>query len=205
IERFVVHRKDQYRDTDRKRLYAFDKLQPAGPFQSDVYYRQIRGCVSNKVDRLLSIFGFSTYLHIQLMINQLRETFTKQRMVVDDNDPFFFFTHDLLNRSLEISPAVSARRDDSRSRSRFNMAAVKPIAARYWHTPSWRSRPIRCCSRSLILMISRSNCSDLSSNPMRSRMESRCCLKIEAANITRQKNISLTIASQILSHSDEYA
>src|SRR5271165_440357 len=100
IERFVVHRKNQYRYTDRKRLYAFDKLQPTGPFQRDVYYCQIRGCVSNKVERLLSIFGFSTCLHIQLMINELRETFTKQRMVVDDNDPFFFFTHDLLNRSL---------------------------------------------------------------------------------------------------------
>ena len=71
-----------------------------GPFQSDVYYCQIRGCVSNKVDCLLSIFRFSTYLHIQLICDQLRETLTKQWMVVDDNDSFFFFTHDLLNRSL---------------------------------------------------------------------------------------------------------
>src|SRR5271166_2497543 len=100
IERFVVHRKDDYRYADRKRLYAFDKLQPTGPFQSDIYDCQIRGCVANKVDRLLSVFRFSTYLHVQLMINQLRETFTKQRMVVDDNDSFFLFTHDLLNWSL---------------------------------------------------------------------------------------------------------
>src|SRR5271165_7319384 len=100
IERFVVHRKDDYRYTDRKSLYAFDKLQPAGPFQSDVYYYQIRGYVANKLDCLLSIFRFSTYLHIQLLINQLSETFTKQRVVVDDNDSFFFFTHELLNRSL---------------------------------------------------------------------------------------------------------
>jgi hypothetical protein len=52
-----------------------------------------------------------------------------------------------------ISPAASERLCASLSHSCFNMVALYPIAARYWHTPSWRSRPIRCCSRSLILMI----------------------------------------------------
>ena len=108
-------------------------------------------------------------------------------------------------RRLEVNSKfrrLSARMGNSRSRSRFNRAAVKPIAARYWHTPSWRSRPIRCCSRSLILMISRSNCCALSNKARRSRMESRCFLNIEAANTTSQKNTSLTIASQILNPSE---
>src|SRR5215831_8381600 len=106
IERFVVHRKDKHRYAGRKRPYVFDKFQPTGPFQSDVYYCQIGGGASNYFYRLLGIFSFSTDLHIQLMINQLGEPFSKQRMVVDDNNPFFFFTHDLLNRILLPAPAV---------------------------------------------------------------------------------------------------
>src|SRR6516162_7056703 len=102
---------------------------------------------------------------------------------------------------LEVLDASSFNAD---SRPPSSRSTGERMAARYWHTPSWRSRPIRCCSRSLISMISRSNRCDLSSNSTRARMESRCSLKIEPANITRQKNISLTITSQILNHSVAY-
>src|SRR5271165_7409156 len=100
VERFFVHREDEYRHSDGEGLYALDQLQSAGPFQSDVYYRQIRRSVPNQLDCILGGIGFSSYFHIRLMINELSKALSKQWMVVHNDDFYFVVTHEVLKLNL---------------------------------------------------------------------------------------------------------
>src|SRR5271165_5748537 len=102
VERFFVHREDEYRHSDGEGLYALDQLQSAGPFQSDVYYRQIRRSVPNQLDCILSRISFSSYFHIRLMIDELSKALSKQWMVIHNDDSYFVVTHEVLK--IESSP-----------------------------------------------------------------------------------------------------
>src|SRR5271165_4857999 len=94
VERFFVHREDEYRHADGEGLYALDQLQSAGPFQSDVDYHQIWRSVPNQLDRILSRISFSSYFHIRLMIDELSKALSKQWMVVHNHDFYFVVTHE---------------------------------------------------------------------------------------------------------------
>ena len=83
-------------------LYALDKLQSTGPFQSDVYCRQIWRCVPNKLDCILSIFSFSSYLHIRLIIDELSKALSKQWMIVHNDDFFLVLIHERLAQYLRL-------------------------------------------------------------------------------------------------------
>ncbi len=100
VERFFVHREDEHRHADGEGLYALDKLQPTGLFQSDVYYRQIWRCVPNQLDCILSSISVSSYFHIRLMIDELSKALSKQWMVIHNDDSFSVVTHEILNFNL---------------------------------------------------------------------------------------------------------
>ena len=93
IERFFVHRENQDRNSNRKRSNAFDQFQSARSFQGDINDHEIRSQPPDQLDRLLRGFGFPADLHIQFVIDQLRQAVAKQRMIIDNDNSFLLFSH----------------------------------------------------------------------------------------------------------------
>jgi hypothetical protein len=100
-----MHRQNDQGDQGKMNSQVFHQLQSGRRFEGNIEQSQVGPGQANSGERLRSIFRFSSNGQIILLVNQIGQTLSYERMIIDNKDAAFatcffggFLIHKLVNR-----------------------------------------------------------------------------------------------------------